>query len=178
MKKYDITEERLRELYIDNNMRREEVANYYGCSQNTIKKYVQKFKLQKPFELECKNKQRKSLVVCLFCRSEFQTQEFRTYSEKYTSKYCSYSCAQKSRYLGEEHKKRIRNEISSRRRARKKNQTPELTEDDKKRLQKFYLDCPKGYEVDHIIPIAKGGLHHPDNLQIITISENRKKGSK
>ena len=34
------------------------------------------------------------------------------------------------------------------------------------------------HEVDHIIPITKGGLHHPSNLQILTGDENRKKGSK
>jgi len=29
--------------------------------------------------------------------------------------------------------------------------------------------------VDHVIPVAKGGLHHPDNLQIITAEDNLKK---
>lgn len=178
MKKYNIDEKTLHEMYIIKNMRREEVANYFECSTNTIKKYVQKYNLQKPFELQCKNKERKVKINCLYCNKEFQTQKFRTESEKYTSKFCSYSCSQKSRYLGEEHKRRIRNEIASRRRARQKNQSPVLSEEEKKRLQEFYLNCPKGYEVDHIIPLAKGGLHHPDNLQILSMSENRKKGSK
>lgn len=34
------------------------------------------------------------------------------------------------------------------------------------------------HEVDHVIPISKGGKHHEDNLQIITMSENRKKHNK
>lgn len=34
------------------------------------------------------------------------------------------------------------------------------------------------YVVDHIKPISKGGLHHKDNLQVITLAENSKKGSK
>lgn len=34
------------------------------------------------------------------------------------------------------------------------------------------------YEVDHIKPLSKGGAHHPDNLQIITAEENRKKAAK
>ena len=34
------------------------------------------------------------------------------------------------------------------------------------------------YEVDHIIPISKGGLHHQNNLQVITRTENRSKGNK
>jgi len=34
------------------------------------------------------------------------------------------------------------------------------------------------HHVDHIIPLSKGGLHHPDNLQILTAEENLKKGAK
>ena len=34
------------------------------------------------------------------------------------------------------------------------------------------------FEVDHIIPISKGGLHHPCNLQIVPRTWNRTKGAK
>ena len=34
------------------------------------------------------------------------------------------------------------------------------------------------HEVDHIIPISKGGKHHENNLQILTAIENRKKYNK
>ena len=176
--KFNITKEKLYELYIEKNLRRTEIANYFGCSDANIKIYLRKYNIKKPFDLECKNKERKVSVNCLYCCKEYTTQKFRTESEKYDSKYCCYSCAQKSRYLGEEHKKKIRNEIGARRRARIRNQTPELTKDEKHKLQEFYLNCPKGYEVDHIQPIARGGLHHPDNLQILTKSENRKKWCK
>jgi 5-methylcytosine-specific restriction endonuclease McrA len=75
------------------------------------------------------------------------------------------------------------NKKSAKRRARVKNQ---LTDDvDYDIITKIYQDCRSRsietgipHEVDHIIPISKGGLHHQDNLQIITMSENRKKGSK
>jgi HNH endonuclease len=60
--------------------------------------------------------------------------------------------------------------------ARKKNQTP--PDADIKVMQQFYIDCPQGHEVDHIIPISKGGLHHQDNLQHLPMLENRKKGNK
>lgn len=56
---------------------------------------------------------------------------------------------------------------------------------DKKAIQEFYIKAKLlseqhgiKYEVDHIIPISKGGLHHQDNLQVISWIDNRKKGSK
>jgi 5-methylcytosine-specific restriction endonuclease McrA len=60
--------------------------------------------------------------------------------------------------------------------AKRKNQTP--NDVDIKSLQQFYMNCPTGYEVDHIIPVSKGGLHTLENLQYLTISENRKKSNK
>ncbi len=60
--------------------------------------------------------------------------------------------------------------------AKRKNQTP--NDVNIKSLQQFYMNCPAGYEVDHIIPVSKGGLHTLENLQYLTISENRKKSNK
>ena len=68
------------------------------------------------------------------------------------------------------------NESWQRYMAKRKNQTPANV--DIKALQLFYLNCPIGYEVDHVIPISKGGLHSIENLQYLTISENRKKSNK
>lgn len=34
------------------------------------------------------------------------------------------------------------------------------------------------YSVDHIIPISKGGKHHQDNLQVVTLLENLRKKDK
>lgn len=34
------------------------------------------------------------------------------------------------------------------------------------------------HHVDHRVPLSKGGEHHPNNLQILTATENLKKGSK
>lgn len=53
-----------------------------------------------------------------------------------------------------------------------------LTDEEKIEVQLFYMNCPLGYEVDHIIPISKGGRHHVENLQYLTPEENRSKGNK
>lgn len=44
-------------------------------------------------------------------------------------------------------------------------------------IKQIYANVPEGHEVDHIIPLSKGGLHHEDNLQYLTVKENRQKGS-
>lgn len=51
----------------------------------------------------------------------------------------------------------------------------------KKDIIEFYNNCPKGYEVDHVVPLNGkniSGLHTIDNLQYLTISDNRKKSNK
>lgn len=74
-------------------------------------------------------------------------------------------------------RKRIKNrEAWMRYYSRKKYQTP--ADEDIKALQEFYYNCPPGYEVDHIIPISKGGLHSLSNLQYLTKTENRVKSNK
>lgn len=51
-----------------------------------------------------------------------------------------------------------------------------LTKEEKLQIKYIYENCPSGYEVDHIIPICKGGIHHPCNLQYLTKKQNRLKG--
>ena len=62
--------------------------------------------------------------------------------------------------------------------AKLKSQTPEQTPEERKEIIEFFKNCPEGYEVDHIYPISKGGLHVISNLQYLTQRENRIKGNK
>ena len=103
--------------------------------------------------------------------------------KRYQSKnlYCSHTCASQARKVPMtkeryEHKRAVANEAWQRYHARLKQQTP--ANEDISALQKFYVNCPKGYEVDHIIPISKGGLHSLSNLQHLPWKENRRKGNK
>ena len=61
-------------------------------------------------------------------------------------------------------------------RARKRNAIPDNA--DLNLIRKIYQYVPEGYQVDHKIPLANGGLHHQDNLQYLPASENARKGKR
>lgn len=71
------------------------------------------------------------------------------------------------------------------RHARKKGLAVPLTLEEKARVAKFYaaaraltLLAGEPYHVDHIKPLSKGGLHHPDNLQVLRGVDNLRKGAR
>ena len=79
----------------------------------------------------------------------------------------------------------LANARSAKRRTNIKNGSVNLTPEEKLRIREIYIKCKMisestgiPHHVDHIIPVVKGGLHHPDNLQILTKFENLSKGSK
>jgi 5-methylcytosine-specific restriction endonuclease McrA len=97
-------------------------------------------------------------------------------------KYCSTECYEyhRRKYKTDEEKidairKNVR-AISANYRARLRNQTPPNA--DLVAIKNMYVNCPQGYEVDHIIPISKGGLHVLENLQYLPAAENRRKSNK
>jgi 5-methylcytosine-specific restriction endonuclease McrA len=66
-------------------------------------------------------------------------------------------------------------------RALKKEQLANLTEEEKNKVKMIYKkshELSVGWQVDHIIPLSRGGLHYPDNLQIVTRKYNGQKSNK
>jgi hypothetical protein len=70
----------------------------------------------------------------------------------------------------------IRKNNNKIRKARTKLQCPKWA--DRNKIREIYINCPKGYHVDHIVPL-KGklvsGLHVAENLQYLTAAENNRK---
>lgn len=94
-----------------------------------------------------------------------------------------------TRQKWEQNNKGVRRAIVAKRRAIKIQATPKwLTKEDFLKIESFYILAGKLtketgiiYEVDHIIPLNNemvSGLHHWNNLQILTEEQNRSKSNK
>lgn len=132
------------------------------CSRSCSASYNNKFKTKHGGYAE---------KQCLVCKT-------LTTRAKYCSRKCSAIAHTKYKTPEEKIKaNRLKNrEGNARYRAKLLQQTP--ADSDRPAIMLFYAACPEGYEVDHKIPISKGGLHTLSNLQYLTRSENRKKNNK
>lgn len=91
-------------------------------------------------------------------------------------KYCSIPCGAESKRLSKEHLNKSNAIRQSRYRAKKyKVLAPDANLE---KINEIYRNCPIGYEVDHKVPLSRGGKHHEDNLQYLTVTENRSKGNR
>lgn len=92
------------------------------------------------------------------------------------TKFCSTACYKNNKTVPDKIKK-IKNRINQSKWRAKKYRVLALGADPDK-IRDIYRNCPDGYEVDHIIPLSKGGLHHENNLQYLPKKENRRKGNR
>ena len=85
----------------------------------------------------------------------------------------------RKKYYSTDEGKAKMNAKTNKRRALKFNAIPKWS--NLKKIKEIYKNCPKGYHVDHIVPL-KGvnvcGLHVENNLQYLTAQENISKGNK
>ena len=85
----------------------------------------------------------------------------------------------RKKYYSTPEGKALRKERTNRRRALKINAVPKWCNLEK--IKEIYKNCPKGYHVDHIIPLNNPivcGLHVENNLQYLTAKQNVSKGNK
>ena len=153
---------------------------YYQCKFCT-KKYREKTKDA------IKHYQKKYAEIEKQSIKEYQEkwrESNKLYTKEYNKKYKEEN-RQKIRALKKVYRDKYRGKMKAKkakRTALKLKATPKwLNKEDFKQIEDFYKNCPKGYEVDHIIPLRGkniNGLHVLWNLQYLTQEENRVKSNK
>ncbi len=89
-------------------------------------------------------------------------------------------CREKKRVYRKENRG-LFNAINKKNKARKKGLTPEMNKAELVEIESMYMYnqiMPGDWHVDHIKPLAAGGLHHPSNLQVLSKFDNLTKGAK
>ena len=87
----------------------------------------------------------------------------------------SLEAAERRGRVTEEHKKARNKANVYAYRARLRNAIP--PDADMNLILEIYEACPEGYTVDHKVALARGGLHHQDNLQYLPGRENSRKNA-
>jgi hypothetical protein len=108
-------------------------------------------------------------IVCKLCNKGFETNNQRKV-------FCSSRCRIRSSKIKHKHIWKIYKRLRD---IQKQKSFPKWI--NKKELINIYKQCPKGYHVDHIIPLSHPdvcGLHVPWNLQYLPLEENIFKSNK
>lgn len=176
--------------YADKQKGKEHAQQYYLKNKDKILNRVSKRYQEKKVDILAYHrdyfaKNRETILTTL---KEYRTKnkdKYRKAIDKWMSLHVEEYKVWKKQWT-KEYAKRNRHKIYARdtkRRQLKKLSFDETT--DMEKIKQFYvlaesmtLSMGERYVVDHILPIIKGGAHHQDNLQVITSSDNLKKGSK
>ena len=140
--------------------RSEYIKQYYLINKEQIKKKLK--------EYEEKNKERIALR-----RKLQRIRDSEQYKKRLKESKKRYKENNKERYT------LLNRQQCAKRRAKLLKAIPKFANLDK--IKEIYINCPKGYEVDHIIPLQGknvSGLHIETNLQYLPMRENRVKGNK
>jgi hypothetical protein len=153
-------------------------TQYKFCSSNCSAKHSNS---HRQLSEDSKNKTRIAILAnngktleeylsrrCIVCDAHIATRQ---------EKYCSMECFRQYCPLKTKEDLKAKNRAGQGR-WREKNYKNISPDADRSVIKNIYKNCPDGYEVDHILPLSRGGLHHEDNLQYLLIEENRKKGNK
>lgn len=108
-------------------------------------------------------------VVCISCQAKHKREQREQYPEKFAERAHEHYLNNKYDYVTR----------SSSRKTLLKVATPSWV--DITKIREVYHKCPKGYHVDHIIPLQGDlvcGLHVENNLQYLLAKDNLVKGNK
>jgi hypothetical protein len=123
----------------------------------------------------------------LYSSEEERKIQYKKYQETYYSKpgkkeqqYLSNKKTQSERYKrwSQKNKEKVRAK-SALEKALRLQRLPKWADIDK--IKEFYLNCPEGYHVDHVIPLRGkivSGFHIIENLQYLPAVENIRKSNK
>lgn len=137
-----------RRVFRHDNMTTYEIAEIAGCSQSAVFRWVNK-EADKRYKQWADNNREATIAIGRRHRGN-NLEECRAKDREHTAH----------------------------RRAMKRIEYSDLTLSERSKVQQFYRDCPEGYEVDHILPLTKGGLHLIENLQYLPAHLNRKKSNR
>jgi len=121
----------------------------------------------------------KDKMYCTQCESIKNIKEFNKGNTIYKLQPLCRKCNNKNSKNWSKENPSKRKIIKANYRAAKLNRTPSWANQEK--INFWYECCPKGYHVDHIIPLNGkyiSGLHIETNLQWLTPLQNMKKGNR